>query len=297
MSKALNLHHAWFGTPDLERQIAYYEEVMGLRIVSRENGRAYLATRSGTDAIILSAQNRTLLNGIAFLTQPERSAQDTLRDLRSRGLNAEIRTDPHPGVAVSVNFVDPNGFNVELIGHDRFHAPGPVRGVAPLRLGHLSILVPDVSATANFYMEILGFRVGDWVGDFFVFLRCNHQHHTINFIRSDHARMHHIAFEMPDSSSIVASCDVLAGAKRELLWGPVRHGPGHNIATYHKNPEGQIVELYAEMDLMTHEALGYYDPRPWHSDYPQKPKVWSTEGPRRDVWGPFPPHDFLKQGV
>ena len=60
----------------------------------------------------------------------------------------------------------------------------------------------------------------------------------------------------------------------KLLWGPVRHGPGHNVATYHRNPDEHTVELYIELDLMKDEELGYFDPRPWHRDTPQRPKTW-----------------------
>ena len=56
------------------------------------------------------------------------------------------------------------------------------------------------------------------------------------------------------------------------MWGPVRHGPGHNVATYHRNPEEQTIELFIELDLMKDEELGYFDPRPWHRDTPQRPK-------------------------
>ena len=47
-----------------------------------------------------------------------------------------------------------------------------------------------------------------------------------------------------------------------MLWGPVRHGPGHNVATYHRNPDEHTVELYIELDQMKDEELGYFDPRP-----------------------------------
>ena len=152
----------------------------------------------------------------------------------------------------------------------------------------------DVQETCRFYGDTLGFKVGDWIADHFVFMRCGHEHHTLNFVQLGQARLQHLAFEMQDAAALIQSCDVLAHNNLEIMWGPVRHGPGHNMATYHRNPQGQIVELYAEMDLMTNEALGYYDPRPWHADRPQKPKVWPRGG---NIWGPVGPVDFLKQGV
>jgi hypothetical protein len=32
-----------------------------------------------------------------------------------------------------------------------------------------------------------------------------------------------------------------------------------------------------ELDQVLDEELGYFDPRPWHSDRPQRPKVWTRD--------------------
>ena len=63
--------------------------------------------------------------------------------------------------------------------------------------------------------------------------------------------------------------------KIRILWGPVRHGPGHNVATYHRNPDEHTIELYIELDQMKDEELGYFDPRPWHRNTPQRPMTWN----------------------
>jgi catechol 2,3-dioxygenase-like lactoylglutathione lyase family enzyme len=297
MTNALSLNHAAFLISDIERQIDYYEEVIGLTVLHKGYDLAYLGTSSGTDALILSKGNQTALIGASFISDPRKSASDLAKELDASGVPSEIRSDPHPGIAQSVVFRDPNGFLVELLQEQTIRPGAAARGVAPLRLGHVAMIVPDVHKTGKFYMDVLGFRLGDWVEDYFLFLRSGHEHHTVNFIQSNATRMHHVAFEMRNSAALTASCDILAQAKLNILWGPLRHGPGHNISTYHKNPAGQIVELFTELDLMSNEGLGYYDPRPWHHDRPQRPKVWSTKGPRRDVWGPFAPEGFLEMGA
>ena len=42
----------------------------------------------------------------------------------------------------------------------------------------------DVKKASDFYCDVLGFRVSDWMADFFVFLRCSPDHHTINLVDS-----------------------------------------------------------------------------------------------------------------
>ena len=61
------------------------------------------------------------------------------------------------------------------------------------------------------------------------------------------------------------------------MWGPGDHLIGHNVFIYHKNPDGQIMELYCELDQMKDESLDYFEPRPWHQDQPQRPKVWPAD--------------------
>jgi hypothetical protein len=43
------------------------------------------------------------------------------------------------------------------------------------------------------------------------------------------------------------------------------------------------------MDQMKDEELGYFDPRPWHEDRPQRPRDWATEDSPRNKWIPGVP--------
>ena len=165
----------------------------------------------------------------------------------------------------------------------------------PLKLGHLAFVVPNPQETEAWYQKVLGFRTSDWIGDYFVFMRCSPDHHTVNFIRGDgNAHMHHVAFELRDPHHLQNACDLLGRKNLEIIWGPVRHGPGHNVATYHRNPDDQVIELFIEMDRMYDEELGYFEPRPWHGDRPQKPKIWNPSQPR-DKWGLPPGPNWHRQ--
>lgn len=53
MIEARRLAHATFETADLEGQIAYYTEVIGLSLRYRDNDRAFLASKLGEEAITL----------------------------------------------------------------------------------------------------------------------------------------------------------------------------------------------------------------------------------------------------
>jgi catechol 2,3-dioxygenase-like lactoylglutathione lyase family enzyme len=296
MIEAKRIGHATLATTDLDRQIEYFHEVVGLTTVSRDRGAAYLATGVGQLAIVLHKGAGRGCARIAFEVSASINLKDAQRQLATLGITADLRSDPLPGIPQTLVFSDPKGTTLELFAESQFlDVPASARNdMGAFKLGHLAFATPDPAAMAAFYQRALGFRVSDWIGDFFVFLRCNADHHTVNFIRGDADCMHHIAFELKDAAHLHRSCDLLGRQRTPLIWGPVRHGPGHNLATYHRDPDDNITEFFAELDRMPDEERGYFEPRPWHEDRPQRPKVWDGAKPR-EGWGLPPTPDFLRQ--
>jgi catechol 2,3-dioxygenase-like lactoylglutathione lyase family enzyme len=293
MIQVKRMSHATFVTADLEGQIEYFTQVAGLALAERENGRAYLATKVGDLAVQLEKGDHAHCAKIAFQVAPETDFDDIRHGLEAEGVRCEVRNDAVPGVPRMVTFADPKGTLIEVFAEQSPIAKNQsVAGIGPLKLGHLAFCVPEPKDFADFYARVLGFRVSDWIQDWFVFMRCGPDHHTVNFVRGKKTQMHHIAFELKDWAQIQTACDFLGGKNIKLIWGPGRHGPGHNLYTYHRNPDDQIIELFAELDKMLDEGLGYFEPRPWHRDRPQKPKVWEQP---RDIWGLPPTPDYLRQ--
>mgnify|MGYP001546793166 CR=1 FL=1 len=80
--------------------------------------------------------------------------------------------------------------------------------------------------------------------------------------------------------------------KIHIIWGPGRPIIGPNIFIYHRNPDRHIIECYTSLDQMKDEALGYFEPRPWHQDQPQRPKVWGADTYGNYWTGSRPPPGF-----
>jgi catechol 2,3-dioxygenase-like lactoylglutathione lyase family enzyme len=285
MIQVRRLGHATLTTPDIERASAYYEDIVGLTLVAREKDRVVLASRQGLEAIVLERGEPNVLTGLSFQVAPDSDLGDVTRTLAQHGIAVERRSGITPGIADAIVFRDPKGTLIEVFAGYTF-AAGDRRpcAITTLKLGHVAYRVADVQAIVRFYTEVLGFRVSDWRDDSFAFLRCGPDHHAVNFVVDPTPQLHHIAFEVKDWAEIQRACEWLAKNDIHLVWGPGRHIIGHNIAIYHRNADKVRVEFFTEMDQMKDESLGYFDPRPWHQDRPQRPKVWDA-ATMRNYWG------------
>jgi hypothetical protein len=195
-----------------------------------------------------------------------------------------------------LSFQDPKGTQIELFrewsmigNHEQVVGVGRSSSATSLSSRRSRKRSPSSMA------RCWAFRVSDWIGDFFVFMRCNADHHSVNFIRGKSAKMHHIAYELRDFSTCKprAICSA-SGRFRSSGAGAAR--PGHNVAAFHRDHDDWVVEFYAELDQMKDEELGYFDPRPWHRDRPQRPKVWDAKQVAY-MWGPPPTADFLAAAI
>ena len=287
MIKVKRLRHVSFASPNVEAQLDYYQSIIGLAVIGRDDRRIILGTESDELTLVLEHGAASRLTAIAYEVASGLDLSDLQKSLASLNIKSEVRSDTAPGIPKTLVFNDPDGLQIELFSRWDFCKPvEPIRGLAVAKLGHVALYTPDPERAAKFFGDLLGFRVSDRIEENFVFLRCGPEHHAMNFARGAEARIHHLAFELRDASHMHQACDLLGRNKFQILWGPVRHGPGHNVAVYHHNPDRYLIELYYSMDLMLDEELGYFEPRPWHRDRPQRPKTWV--GLPRDVWGVGP---------
>ena len=289
--KVSKIGHVVLHTPDLSRSVAYYVDIMGLTLVANDPSAAFLACPGDRHSVALR-QGEARCAALALQVAKGTDLREVERELVAKGFAPQRRSDSEPDTPDLVAFDGPEDIRIEITPERIGSGERSLRGIAPNRIGHVAFNVLDPKAAADFFVEALGFRVSDWMGDFFAFLRCGPDHHTVNLLRGQRRKMHHVAFEAHDWDHIKRACDLLGEHGYPLIWGPGRHGIGHNIFIYHLTPDGQIMELYTELDQMLDESLGAFDPRPWHRDKPQRPKVWTPGLDASNQWGIPTPDRF-----
>jgi len=276
------ISHVALKTRDVEGQAAFYADIVGLGETQRDTtGRVYLRCNANHHAVVLVPSTESGLDHYALDVGGPAALESAATALSRAGISYEIETPGELGQGPSLRLRDPDGYFVELIGGVAQVSPnyGP-RAVQPRKLGHVTLLVGDCKRSAEFYSEVLGFRVSDWVDDIFLWMRCNPDHHGLAFAKADTIRMHHFAFELVDFSYLARQAEHLMQNGYALLYGPGRHGPGQNQFEYFRDPERNLVEFMCDIQQIWDD--GTYIPR-----------VWSSKEPWVNLWGPNPPDDFV----
>jgi catechol-2,3-dioxygenase len=283
------LGYVGFETPDVERLVEYYTKVLDFALVDSSPNGAFLTTGPDHHCVVVTRGDTRARAVVGYdIWEDLDSAQQRLKEA---GYETRRRSDIGPGTPDVLVLEEPStGTPLHLM---TAQDPSGATGYPPLRptkLGHVAAYTPALDPMQSFYQDLLGFRWSDTVGDFFVFLRCNADHHAANFMASTkYQGMHHIAYEMRDPNHLIAMLDHLAKHGYRLHWGPGRHGPGHNLFTYHRDPDGNVIELFTQIDVVHDESKGYWEPRPWHEEYPMYPKTWQVDLATVNQWGPIDP--------
>lgn len=274
--RVVQLAHVALGVTDLEKSKAHYEGVMGLRETVAEPGVGYYSVGALHHDLILQEADEKAFVGLGYQLSPDDDLGTFLRDVEQFGLTAERRTDSQPGIADLVHVNLPGGHAFDFfVGVEE--GPGfGTQGVSPLRLGHVAVVSPEAKKLRKFYEDFLGFHYTDDIGGVATFMTCNRDHHVVNLVDLPESRLHHIAYELAGNSEHATSCDRLSVADVPVLWGPSRHYAGHNLASYHYDPDRVMIELYTQMDVYL-PALERFEARPWHKQRPLRPQSWRPE--------------------
>jgi catechol-2,3-dioxygenase len=283
--KVFQLGYVALGTPEIERTKDHYLQILGMTEVSRgEDGSVYLSIGYNHHDLVLRPAKQKALLHLGFHLKPHISVHDLAGEARELGLAATVKTDIQPCIRELVEVEAPGGLMIQFYSAmEAFPAPGfKQTGASPMRLGHVAVISPEGDKLIAFFKDFLGFWFTDDIAGIANFLTCNREHHVVNVVKAPESRVHHIAFELRESSCHTIAADALRAAGIKLLWGPSRHTAGHNLASYHHDPDKVMIEFYTDMDTFIPE-LGMCEPRPWHEHLPMTPRSW---GPNEvNTWG------------
>lgn len=276
MSRVTEIRYVGVGVPDIEAERRFYIDNWRLRQVAEQDGLVYFAAE-GDDELFVLRLRQTDQNRVDVIALAAAGSEDVdALFAKVQAADCRIIHPPRPlqtpGGGYGFRFFSPDGLPYEVssdVQRGEAAEPQPGEGI-PERISHIVLHSPDHHAAARFFVDVLGFRVSDWLGDFMVFLRCNEWHHRIALLPGP-ACLNHVAYDFKDLDEMMRGVARLQKGGVELRWGPGRHTAGNNTFSYFVTPNGYGVEYTAELERVDDET--------W------KPTVYEP-GPRiMDQWG------------
>ena len=278
--KVVDLAWLEFEKPDLTRAEAF-ARAFGFQTALRTPTELHLR---GTDAdapcVLLRQGPVTRFTGLALHAADE---VDVLRLAEHTGVAARALPEVIGGLAVDL--ADPGGTPVRVVAgmhalpelpvqQPLVHNTGrtvtrtnvtqrPPRVPARVqRLGHVVLQSTTYRRTLNWYLDLFGMIVSDFLyfpgqrdrGPTMSFIRCDRgatpaDHHTLALALGPANRYVHSAYQVSDLDALAAGGEYLCERGYFRSWGIGRHIQGSQIFDYWRDPDGFLVEHFADGDM------------------------------------------------
>ena len=280
----MHVNHIALRVTDLGRYVNFARETLGLTITSHDSELALMTANDKHHELQLLAAAEPGLDHIGL----ELESEDELHAVCERAVAAGgvlVGAGDETGVEAAVRVVGPGGLVFELVtGMTRAEpSPAPILTGFARKLGHVTLITRHCEELVRFLVDGLGFRASDRVAPS-VWLRCDTDHHGIAVVDAPTHVVNHIAFELSGWAAMQSYLDHLASIGRPIVWGPGRHGPGYNLFTYLPDPEGMLIEAYADLLRIENDAAYI-------------PMDWSEVPGLLNLWGPGMPQEFVSYGI
>lgn len=293
MIRYRKLGYVVLSVTDLEKSKDFYENMVGLQFVERDNETVYLRSSYDHHNMILEQGSEPGLKRVAFELEKASQFQDVFNYLTDKGLNpielseketqklAQGRTlrfkDPYVGVTyefyvemmqLGLPYKSTHGLDIECLLHVVYESP------------HLEEIT-------DFFVNTLNFKISDFSGreTNFVWLRAfpNPWHHTFAVTKGPENKLNHLAYKVGTVDDVGIQVNRLKDQNVPILFGPGRHHPSGSIFLYFADPDGMAIEYSQGMEAFPEE--GAREPRRLE---PSKETI--------DEWGGTPQPEFGQVG-
>lgn len=158
----------------------------------------------------------------------------------------------------AVQLSDPDGNSFSFGISSSGSCAGGAADVPAARLQHVVLASRAPDRIVDFFVDVLGFTLSDEVVDDAgevrtSFVRCSEEHHSFAVFKAPEDRLDHHCYETADWNAIRDWGDHMAKERIPIQWGPGRHGPGNNLFMFVHDPDGNWVELSAELEIVTYD--------------------------------------------
>lgn len=302
MPEVVKLGHTSLVTPDLEKSLWFFHDVIGLEITERTETEVYLRASHELEhhSLILKAGDRAYLDHVGWRVKRPEDVENFATLLEEAGVDIKrLPKGTEPGQGDAIRFHLPTGHAFELY----FDVEKPLaaeeirpalknqtsrswnRGISPKRIDHVNLWTSeDPSGIHTWLSEKLGFKLREFVrldngkvaGGWMSVTPLVHDVAMMNEPNAPTtARLHHISYWLDNAQDVLRALDILLENGIVADQGPGKHGVTQALFTYVKDPgSGHRVELFSNGYLI-------FDPD-W------EPVEWTEKEFSRALtaWGP-----------
>ena len=263
------LHHLSICSEDPERMVDWYKKALVMEDVTLDDGTTWLKGQQRN--IIVTEGNRGKVDHVAFHFEDKKHMESYREQLDSVNCKVEI-VEPLLMENEAFSIRDPDD-NIFHFGVSSLNDSG--LSATPARLQHVVFRSQDLPRMVEFHTNILGFKISDIVKDeagevTANFMRSDPEHHSLGVFRADETRLDHFCSESSCWNDIRDWADHFATLGIRITWGAGRHGAGNNLFIFVSDPDGNNVEISAEIE---------------HWKYEDPPREWAHEERTLNLWG------------
>lgn len=293
------LGHVSLVTPNLEKSLWFFKDVIGLEEIERTGNKVYLRANTEFEhhSLILEAGDRAALDHVGWRAKRAEDVEKFAEQLQSSGLEIQwIESGQEAGQGKAIRFKIPSQHTFEIYydvekpkasqgqrsGLKNQTHKSWARGISPRRIDHVNLWTShNPGTTHNWLSEQLGFKMREYVkldngmviGGW---MSVTPLVHDIAVMAAHDAktpaRFHHVAYWLDNAQDILRAADILRENDFEIDQGPLKHGISQAVALYVRDPgSGHRVELFSNGYLIFDPD---WEPVEWREEEIKKALTW-----------------------
>ncbi|XVV15142.1 VOC family protein [Actinoplanes sp. CA-131856] len=281
MSEVIGLGYVLVEASDLGAWKSFAVDLLGLQAVTDTEERLTLRMDEKSYRLDIRRGPADAVTTLGWEVRGKRELEELARKLEANGYSVkresgEAAAERH--VSELIQFDDPEGLRLELYygqrnALERFVSPTGAQFVTGTGgLGHAFQFVGDMTAYDRLYLDILGFKVSDYIdfgpGMFGTFTHANPRHHSLAYaaVPDLPSTIGHLMFEVDDIDLVGRAYDNVLDGAAPIASTFGKHVNDEMLSFYVTTPSGFQIE-YGYGGLLIDDAT-------WTPARYEKPSYW-----------------------
>lgn len=280
MIRLLDIRYVRLGTRQLENADRFLRQIVGLTLIRQEGNACYYGSDERDHTLVCfegDPSDQTVGFEVDDLHELDAAADalDALGVAARRGSEIECA---QRRVRAFLNFRDPSANSIDLVARPfhRSDARSPEVHAGITGFSHVGLCTTDAPRDERFWVDVLGARVSDRIGEA-ALLRIDAVHHKIALFPAAHAGVQHINHQVEGIDDLMRAWYRLRAAGVPIVFGPGRHPTSGAVFLYFAGPDGVVFEYSTGVRTISTEQEAVYRPR----QFPMAPESFC-------MWGAIP---------